>query len=113
MDAVPGVRTSIWFTPIITTEEMKKITNNPNFVYELSCDQMCGSGHYSMRGTVIVHDSLGLSKWIGEQKSYYSLNNKEGIAETAAKDAAAKLLVPAAKTAVAMPVSAHDTTKKP
>jgi cytochrome c oxidase subunit II len=72
MDAVPGVATSIWFTPLYTTEEMQKMTNNPKFVYEISCDQMCGAGHYSMRGTVIVHDKAGMAKWLSEQKSYYA-----------------------------------------
>jgi len=54
MDAVPGTPTTMWFTPQYTTEEMKKITNNPKFEYEISCDQMCGNGHYSMRGVIKV-----------------------------------------------------------
>jgi cytochrome c oxidase subunit 2 len=54
MDAVPGIPTTLWFTPLYTTEEMKVRTGNPNFVYELSCDQMCGKGHFSMRGVIIV-----------------------------------------------------------
>jgi cytochrome c oxidase subunit 2 len=29
-------------------------SGNPNFVYEISCDQMCGKGHTGMRGTIIV-----------------------------------------------------------
>ena len=36
MDAVPGTPTTLWFTPIYTTEEMKKRTGNPDFVYEIS-----------------------------------------------------------------------------
>ena len=55
MDAVPGIVTTMWFTPLYTTAEMKEMTGNPDFVYEISCDQMCGKGHYAMRGTVIVH----------------------------------------------------------
>ncbi len=82
MDAVPGIPTRIWFTPITTTEEMKKITNNPNFVYEISCDQMCGRGHYAMKGTVIVHDKPGIKEWFGKQKSYYALNNEQASATT-------------------------------
>ena len=75
MDAVPGITTSIWFTPRTSTEEMKKETGNPNFVYEISCDQMCGKGHYSMRGTVIVHQTQAeFDKWASEQKSYYATN---------------------------------------
>src|SRR5690606_31611715 len=34
MDAVPGIVTTMWFTPLYTTKEMKEITGNPNFVYE-------------------------------------------------------------------------------
>lgn len=56
MDAVPGTPTTLWFTPQYTTKEMKDITNNPNFIYEISCDQMCGNGHYSMKGTIEVVD---------------------------------------------------------
>jgi len=54
MDAVPGIPTTLWFTPLYTTDEMKLKTGNPNFVYELSCDQMCGAGHFSMRAVIQV-----------------------------------------------------------
>ncbi|MEI8279284.1 MAG: cytochrome c oxidase subunit II [Bacteroidota bacterium] len=75
MDAVPGIVTTLWFTPCITTEEMKKKTGNPNFVYEISCDQMCGKGHYSMRGTVIVETQADYDAWMSKQQSYYDTNN--------------------------------------
>lgn len=75
MDAVPGIITTIWFTPLYTTAEMKEITGNPDFVYEISCDQMCGKGHYSMRGTVIVHTQEEYDAWMSEQQSYYAINN--------------------------------------
>jgi cytochrome c oxidase subunit II len=77
MDAVPGLITSMWFTPTITTEEMKVKTNNPNFVYEISCDQMCGKGHYSMKGTVVVHAKTDFDAWFAGQKSYYATNNEQ------------------------------------
>ncbi|MGC4058806.1 MAG: cytochrome c oxidase subunit II [Chitinophagaceae bacterium] len=67
MDAVPGITTTMWFTPTVTTAEMKKITKNPNFVYEISCDQMCGKGHYSMRGTIIVETQEEYNKWFAAQ----------------------------------------------
>ena len=54
MDAVPGTPTTMWFTPKYTTKEMKEKTGNPDFVYEISCDQMCGKGHLGMRGVLIV-----------------------------------------------------------
>ncbi|RYZ44647.1 MAG: cytochrome c oxidase subunit II, partial [Chitinophagaceae bacterium] len=53
MDAVPGMPTTMWFTPKFTTKEMKAKYGD-EFTYEISCDQMCGAGHFSMRGTIIV-----------------------------------------------------------
>lgn len=74
MDAVPGIPTTLWFTPKYTTEEMKVRTNNPNFVYEISCDQMCGKGHFSMRGTIVVEKPEEYKKWVASQKpEYYTL----------------------------------------
>jgi len=75
MDAVPGITTTLWFTPTITTEEMKALTHNPDFVYEISCDQLCGKGHYSMRGTVIVQTQAEYDKWMASQQVYSLGNN--------------------------------------
>ncbi|MFA6150612.1 MAG: cytochrome c oxidase subunit II [Chitinophagaceae bacterium] len=72
MDAVPGITTTLWFTPAITSAEMKKISKNPNFVYEISCDQMCGKGHYSMRGTIIVETQAEYDAWIAKQAPYFA-----------------------------------------
>jgi cytochrome c oxidase subunit II len=71
MDAVPGTPTTMWFTPKYTTKEMKVRTNNPDFVYEISCDQMCGKGHYSMRGVVEVITQPEFDAWMASQKPKY------------------------------------------
>ncbi len=71
MDAVPGIPTTLWFTPKYTTKEMKEITQNPDFVYEISCDQMCGNGHYSMKGIIEVVDQEEYDVWIAKQKPQY------------------------------------------
>jgi cytochrome c oxidase subunit II len=77
MDAVPGIPTTMWFTPKYTTEEMKVRTNNPNFVYEISCDQMCGKGHYSMRGVIIVETEAEYKLWLKSQDpEYWTYNPK-------------------------------------
>ncbi len=73
MDAVPGTPTTMWFTPKYTTAEMRKITGNDNFVYEIACDQMCGSGHYSMKGIIVVETQEEFDKWIGEQTPQYKM----------------------------------------
>ena len=77
MDAVPGIPTTMWFTPKYTTKEMKEMTNNPNFVYEISCDQMCGNGHYSMKGIIEVVDQEEFDLWMAKQKPQYLVNFPE------------------------------------
>lgn len=71
MDAVPGIPTTLWFTPKYTTKEMKEITKNPNFVYEISCDQMCGNSHYSMKGIIEVLDQEEYDAKMVSMKPYY------------------------------------------
>jgi cytochrome c oxidase subunit 2 len=72
MDAVPGTPTTMWFTPKYTTAEMKEMTGNPDFTYEISCDQMCGKGHYSMRGVIEVVTQEEYDRWLAKQSSNYA-----------------------------------------
>jgi len=71
MDAVPGTPTTLWFTPILTTKEMAKKTGNPDFVYEISCDQMCGKGHFTMRGVIVVETQKEFNEWWIKQRPEY------------------------------------------
>ena len=71
MDAVPGTPTTLWFTPKFTTKEMKEKIGNPDFVYEISCDQMCGNGHYSMKGVIEVVTQTEYDEWMAKQKPAY------------------------------------------
>lgn len=95
MDAVPGITTTLWLRPTITTDSMKRLTKNPNFVYEISCDQMCGKGHYSMRGTVIVETQAEYDAWMAAQQTYAAENN---IGVTPAPAAGTEAPKPAAKS---------------
>jgi cytochrome c oxidase subunit II len=70
MDAVPGIPTTVWFTPKFTTAEMKK-KHGPDFNYELSCDQMCGAGHYTMRGTIVVETQAEFDRWLAGKPAQY------------------------------------------
>lgn len=63
MDAVPGMPTTMWFTPKFTTKEMKA-KHGTDFNYEISCDQMCGRGHYTMRGTIVVETQEEYDAWL-------------------------------------------------
>lgn len=86
MDAVPGTPTTMWFTPTITTKDMIKKTKNPDFVYEISCDQMCGRGHYSMRGTIIVETQEEFDAWMATKKPQYLVANPDRDPSAAKSD---------------------------
>jgi cytochrome c oxidase subunit II len=95
MDAVPGIPTTQWFTPKFTTAQMKESTKNPDFTYEISCDQMCGKGHFSMRGVIIVETMAEYRAWLATQKpEYYTVYpDRAPKADTAAKTAAVAAVV--------------------
>ena len=63
-------------------------TGNPKFVFEISCDQMCGQGHTGMRGEIIVESQEEFDAWIASRKSKYS-ELFATPAPPAAKDSAA------------------------
>ena len=77
MDAVPGTPTTMWFTPKFTTKQMAEKTGKPDFVYEISCDQMCGKGHYSMRGVIIVETQEEFDAWMAGKKPQYLVANPD------------------------------------
>ncbi len=103
MDAVPGTPTTMWFTPTKTTKQMKEETGNPDFVYEISCDQMCGKGHWSMRGEIIVETQEEFDQWIISKKPQYyvAMPDKDPAAQKADTTKAA------AVSPVAMTAAGH------
>ena len=105
MDAVPGMPTTMWFTPKFTTREMKAKYGD-DFNYELSCDQMCGAGHFGMRGVVIVESQAEFNIWMNKQTPQYVTANNLG---TPAPPAQA---TPAADTAKAAGAVSMVTTTK-
>ena len=50
---------------------MKEETGNDKFVYEISCDQMCGKGHTGMRGTIVVETQEEFDAWMAGKKPQY------------------------------------------
>ena len=71
MDAVPGIPTTLWFTPTKTTKQKREETGDPDFVFELSCDQMCGRGHFGMRGVIVVETQEEFDRWLASKKPKY------------------------------------------
>lgn len=70
MDMVPGMVTYMWLTP---TREG---------TFDLLCAELCGVGHYAMRGFVIVEDQAAFDGWLGDWPSFAQVA-AEGARETA------------------------------
>jgi cytochrome c oxidase subunit 2 len=75
MDAVPGQPTTMWFTPKYTTREMKEKYGD-EFEYEIACDQICGRGHFSMRGIMVVESQAEYTLWLKKQKAQFAIVNE-------------------------------------
>jgi cytochrome c oxidase subunit II len=54
-DAIPGMDIPVWFIP------------NRIGDYELACSQLCGLGHYRMRGFVSVKTDADFKTWLAEE----------------------------------------------
>ena len=56
-DAVPGLSIPVWFIPNRIGE------------YEITCSQLCGLGHFRMRGFVTIQSAADYSKWMADQEN--------------------------------------------
>ena len=54
-DAIPGQIIPMWFKPIKTGS------------YEVVCGQLCGLGHYSMKGMLVVDTPEDYQAWLKER----------------------------------------------
>ena len=54
-DAIPGQVIPIWFKPVKTG------------TFEVVCGQLCGLGHYAMKGTVVVDTPDDYQAWLKER----------------------------------------------
>ena len=88
-DAVPGMRTRIWF-------EGNKVGH-----WEIACAELCGLGHFRMKGFVTVDTPEDYQKWLVEQ------------AASQAAEAPAPAAAPAAAPApAAEPAAGSKETEK-
>jgi len=55
-DAIPGMTMPVWFVPIRPGE------------YDIACSQLCGLGHFRMRGFVTVQSDADFRKWLDDQE---------------------------------------------
>ena len=64
MDLVPGMNTFLWLTPTVEGR------------FEILCEELCGVGHHTMRGAVIVDSADDYDTWLARQSTYSALNAK-------------------------------------
>ena len=74
MDAVPGMPTHFKFTATKSTQDMREETGDPEFEYFLTCTEICGRGHFSMKLKVVVDEVEDYEKWKAEQQTWLKLN---------------------------------------
>ncbi|HNP19660.1 MAG TPA: cytochrome c oxidase subunit II [Fulvivirga sp.] len=74
MDAVPGMPTHFKFTATKTTQELRDEIGNPDFDYFITCAEICGRAHFSMKLKVVVDTQEDYDKWKSEQQPWLKLN---------------------------------------
>jgi len=55
-DAIPGMNIPVWFIPNRIGE------------YEIACSQLCGLGHFRMRGFITIQSQADFQKWFDAQE---------------------------------------------
>jgi cytochrome c oxidase subunit 2 len=66
MDLVPGMVTYFWMKPTATGK------------YEILCAELCGTGHYVMRGSVIVQSRKDFDAWLAQQQTFGQMMAQAG-----------------------------------
>jgi len=58
MDMVPGMTSFMWLQPTKTGR------------FELLCEELCGVGHFAMRGAVVVDEQKDFDSWLAKQPTF-------------------------------------------
>lgn len=80
MNCVPGMVTRFNFVPTKTTEEMREITGDPEFYYQLLCNKICGAAHYNMGMEITVVSEEDYEEWLAEQKVFMTVEGNASAA---------------------------------
>ena len=64
MDLVPGMNTFMWLTPTRTGR------------FELLCEELCGVGHFAMRGAIVVDGQEDFDSWLAAQPTFSELMSR-------------------------------------
>ncbi len=68
-DIIPGMEIPVHFKPIMATPPESQFPNcvAEKTCWEIGCSQLCGLGHYRMRGYFTVHPPGGFEAWLAER----------------------------------------------
>ncbi len=72
-DAIPGMVIPVHFTATSTSEEFLQTTvgtKREGKGLEIACAQLCGLGHYRMKGYLTIHEDDSYQAWLDEQAEY-------------------------------------------
>ena len=72
-DAIPGMTIPVHFQSTMTSDEFLETaigTPREGMGLEIACAQLCGLGHYRMKGYLTIHDDEGYATWLEEQAEY-------------------------------------------
>jgi cytochrome c oxidase subunit 2 len=62
-DAIPGMSIPVWFIPNRAGE------------YEIACSQLCGLGHFRMRGYITIQSAADYQNWMADQEKQLTATN--------------------------------------
>jgi cytochrome c oxidase subunit 2 len=78
-DAIPGMSTPLWFVPTVTTDQMRAQRGDPQWNYEIACAQLCGLGHYRMRGFLTVDTAEQFTAWMDAEQEKLKGGGEEDV----------------------------------
>ncbi len=71
MDLVPGATPYIWATPNLVGR------------YDILCEELCGIGHFAMRGAVVVDEQADFEKWLATYPTFTAVLDRPAANVTA------------------------------
>lgn len=90
MNLVPGMVTSFWFTPTRVGR------------FDILCAQLCGIGHYNMRGQVVVEEPAAFEAWLARQPTFAATQHPAPAAPAAGAGASVTDMLAAQGKALAL-----------
>jgi cytochrome c oxidase subunit 2 len=57
-DAIPGIVQPVWFTPTQLGQ------------WDIACSQLCGLGHFRMKGVYAIQTQAAYDEWLKEEAEY-------------------------------------------